>query len=156
MDAQIQRQMHPAFWHWSYPFFPHTHMHSTFHFCTPELSQHQSNEVHTPTHSYALNLSFPCMCSPHLLGLKHLHNTPTKSIPHPPQAVALQPWPQETRPNCTANIITHTLRHPDWEVQIAAPQRQWRVEIFLCLGRKGKEKLISYQLTYLLICHTLT
>lgn len=38
-------------------------------------SQHQSNEVHTPTHSYALNLSFPCMCSPHLLGLKHLHNT---------------------------------------------------------------------------------
>lgn len=71
---------------------------------------------YTPTHFYALNLSFSCMCSSHLLGLKHLHNTPTKSIPQPPQAVAPKPWAQKTPPNCAANVITHTHMHAQAEM----------------------------------------
>lgn len=90
------------------------------------------------------------MCSPHLLGLKHLHNTPTKSIPQPPQALASQPWPQETRPNYTANILTHTLWHPQTEKHNCSATALWWVETFFCLWRKGKaHQLLSYLSTHL-------
>lgn len=47
------------------------------------------------------------MCARHLPGLGHLHSTPTKPSPQPPEAAAPAHGAEKTPPNGTANVTAH-------------------------------------------------